>query len=189
VAIEILTGSLVAITGFYAWVTFRIMKANERALAAMRQQAEALTRPYISIGLVTVPNSHIFYLRIANTGNTGAKNVRLTLDRDFFQYGQASGPNLRNVSAFQEPISELPPAAEIVFGLAMGTQLVGSQLNPALTPPVFSVTAVYSFSDKAVTEVTTIDARPYRDSMRPPSAVVTELHGMKEQLEKIASKR
>jgi hypothetical protein len=65
VAIEILTSLLVIITGFYAWVTFRIMKANERTVAAMHSQIESATRPYIAVGLVTIPNSNMFYLRVA----------------------------------------------------------------------------------------------------------------------------
>jgi hypothetical protein len=186
--IEVLTGALVVITGFYAWVTFRIMRANERTVAAMSDQIESVTRPYVDVGLLTVPNSHLFYLRVTNSGKTGARNVRLVLDRDFYQYGRPNGINLREVVAFHEPIQQLSPGSEIVFGLAMGPQLVGEQLNPALTPPVFSITATYSYGDKTVAEETTIDVRPYRDSMRPPSAVATELHAIQEQLEKIAQK-
>ena len=188
-AIELLTAALVAITGFYAWVTFRIMKANEEIVSATRDQIEAMTRPYVNVGLLTVPNSHLFYLRLANSGKTGARNLRLALDRDFFQYGRKDGTNLREVVAFREPIQQLSPGSEIVFGLAMGPQLVGEHLNAALTPPVFSISATYSYGEKTITEETTIDVRPYRDSMRPPSAVATELQGVREQLEKIAQKR
>jgi hypothetical protein len=186
--IDLLTGALVVITAFYAFVTFRIMRANERTVSAMGDQIESVTRPYIDVGLLTVPNSHLFYLRVANSGKTGARNVRLTMDRDFFQYGHTNGTNLRTVSAFSEPIQQISPGSEIVFGLATGPQLVGDHLNPAITPQVFSIAATYSFGDKTVTEETTIDVRPYRDSMRIPSATVTELHGIQEQLEKIANK-
>lgn len=185
--IEVLTGILVGITGFYAWTTYRIMQANDRVVKTMGQQIEAVTRPYVSVSFLTVPHSHMFHLRVANTGKTGAEAVRLTLDRDFFQWGIATGTNLRNSPAFQDTI-HLPPGAEILFGLAMGPQLVGDQLNPALTPPVFKVTAEYSFGERRVTEVTTVDARPYRDSMRPPSAIVAELHGISEHVKKIAEK-
>lgn len=186
--IELLTGALVVITGVYAWLTFRIMKATEQAVAVMSEQIESVTRPYLDIGLVTVPRSHIFFLRIANSGKTGARNVRLSLDRDFYQYGKPDGTNLRKVAAFQDPIKQLPPGAEIVFGLAMASQLVGDNVDAELMPPVFKVTACYSYGDRTVTEVTTIDVRPYRGSMGLPSAVSAELHGIKEQLEKIAKK-
>lgn len=45
-ATEWLTLVLVAITGFYAWATLRILKANEASVAAMRDQQEAEQRPY-----------------------------------------------------------------------------------------------------------------------------------------------
>jgi hypothetical protein len=187
-AITVLTALLVVITGFYAWVTHRIMRANERTVAVMKEQVDALTRPYVTVGLVIVPNSHIFYLRIANTGKTGANNVRLLMDRDFFQYGRQPGTNLREVSAFTQPIQQLTPGQEIVFGLAMGPQLVGDLLNPAITPPVFSVTATYSYANRTVIEETAIDVRPYRDSMRAPSPTATELAGIKAALEKLAAR-
>ncbi len=187
-AIELLTGALVAITFFYAWVTFRIMKANERTVAAMRDQIDSVTRPYVNVGVLTVPNSYLFYLRVTNSGKTGARNVRLLMDRDFYQYGQPNGTNLRDVVAFREPIQQLSPGSEIVFGLAMASTLLADQVNPAITPPVFSITATYSYGDRTVTEQTTIDLRPFRDSMGPPSAVATELKGIQEQLEKMASK-
>jgi len=36
VSIEVLTGILVVITGFYAYVTFRMLKVNQTAVAAVR---------------------------------------------------------------------------------------------------------------------------------------------------------
>ena len=58
--IEVLTCLLVAITGFYAWVTYKM-------LTALQQQAEAVTRPYLTINVFSEPHSVVFYLRIANT--------------------------------------------------------------------------------------------------------------------------
>jgi len=51
---------LVIITAFYAWVTFRIMKANERTVAAMHSQIESATRPYVALGLVTIESFRIY---------------------------------------------------------------------------------------------------------------------------------
>jgi hypothetical protein len=42
--LEILTSALVLITGFYAWATYRILKANERAVSAMRKQTAEFIR-------------------------------------------------------------------------------------------------------------------------------------------------
>lgn len=186
--IELLTGTLVVITGFYAWVTFRIMMANERTVAVMRDQAETVSRPYITVNVFSVPNGVLFYLRIANTGRTGANNVRLSLDRDFYQYGQKNRPSLRDATVFQQPIDQLPPGAELIFGLAQGFVVLGAEADPSVTPPVFSISATYSFGDKTVSEKTTIDLRPYKESMDPPSAVADELKKIREQLEKIVKK-
>ena len=101
-AIEVLTALLVGITGFYAWVTYKM-------LTALQQQAEAVTRPYLTINVFSEPNSVTFYLRIANTGKTGASNVRLTLDRDFYQFGQKDRPSLREASVF--PAADRPASS------------------------------------------------------------------------------
>lgn len=42
--IEILTALLVLLTGFYAYVTYRILRANENAVAFMRDQTEVARR-------------------------------------------------------------------------------------------------------------------------------------------------
>lgn len=186
--IELLTGALVVITAMYAVFTHRIMRANERTVQAVHEQNENAVRPYLDIGVITPPNSHMFMLRIGNTGRTGARNVRLELDRDFFQYGKKDGTNLRKTTAFTQPIEQLPPGSELRFGLAFGPQLVGDAVDETVTPPVFTITAVYSYGTKTVTEKTTIDIRPYRDAMRLSDPVATELSGMREkELAKIAN--
>ncbi len=45
----ILTGALVLVTAFYAWATYRILKANERVVEVMHEQAAAIARPYVTI--------------------------------------------------------------------------------------------------------------------------------------------
>jgi len=178
---ELLTAGYLAVTIFYAWATFKIMQANQRTLTALQDQTEATLRPYVSISAVTVPNNVVFYLRIANTGRTGADNVRLTMDRDFFQFGNSSSTNLRSITAFQQPIEQLPPGAELVFALAQGFVVLGEQANPTLTPPVFSITAAYSYGTKTVSETTVIDLRAYSHGQRLPDAVANELKEIREQ--------
>ena len=177
--IEVLTCLLVAITGFYAWVTYKM-------LTALQQQAEAVTRPYLTINVFSEPHSVVFYLRIANTGRTGASNVLKEMDRDFYQYGQKDRPSLREASAFQQPIEQLPPGAEMIFGLAQGFVVLGNEADKSVTPPVFSINATYSYGEKTVSEMTTIDLRPYKESMNPPSAIADELEKIRKQIEKIA---
>jgi hypothetical protein len=185
-AIEVLTGLLVVITGFYAWVTYKIMTLNRDTLVAMQEQADAITRPYVTINVFSQPDNPIFYLRIANTGKSGASNVRLTLDRDFYQYGQKSRPSLRDATVFKQPIEHLPPGSELIFGLAQGVVVLGKEADDAITPAVFSISAAYSYGGKTLTESTTIDLRPYREGMDPPSTIAEELKKIREQLERIA---
>ena len=183
---DFITGVLAAITAFYAWVTFRIMKANHQVVDEMREARDAALRPYLTINVFHIPKNPVFYLRIANTGQSGASNVRLTLDKDFFQYGQQSHPNLKNSVAFHDSIEQLPPGAELVFGLAQGF-VVLDPANESVTPPVFSVQATYSFGEKTFSEKTTIDLRPYRDGMLPASTESEELKKIREQLEQLVA--
>ena len=177
-AIEVLTSLLVVITGFYAWVTYKM-------LTALQQQAEAVTRPYLTINVFSEPKDVLFYLRIANTGRTGASNVRLTLDRDFYQFGQKNRPSLREASVFQQPIEQLPPGAEMIFALAQGFVVLGNEADQSATPQVFSINATYSYGEKIVSEMTTIDLRPYKESMAPPSVIADELEKIGKQIEKV----
>ena len=86
--IDYLTGVLVLITGFYASATFRILRANENVVEVMHEQAEAVTRPYVSVAPVLEPDNPIFYLRISNTGKTAANKLKLTIDEWHLIKGQ-----------------------------------------------------------------------------------------------------
>ena len=154
-AIEVLTALLVGITGYYAVVTQKMLKT-------MQQQGEAIARPYLTINVFSEPNGVLYYLRIANTGRTGASNVCLTLDRDFYQLGEKDKPNLREASAFQQPIEHLPPGAEMIFGLAPAHVVLDDKADQSVTPLIFSINATYSYNERTVSERTTIDFRPYK---------------------------
>ena len=157
----LLTTVLVCITGYYARVTHKMLKT-------MQQQSEAITKPYLTINAFSEPHGVLYYLRIANTGKTGASNVRLTLDRDFYQLGQKHMPNLREVSAFQQPIEQLPPGAEIIFGLAQGFVVLDHKADQSVTPLMFSISATYSYGEKTVSE-----KRAVSTPLRQPSSAFT----------------
>ena len=55
--IEILTAVLVIITGFYAWATFRILRANEKVVSVMEKQAVAMGRPYVTVTPFVLPGT------------------------------------------------------------------------------------------------------------------------------------
>jgi hypothetical protein len=185
--IELLTAVLVAITAFYAWATFRILQANEKVVSIMREQSEALSRPYVSINTFLVPKSSVVYLRICNIGKTAAIKLRLELDRDFYKYGQSDERrNLAGHSAFQDTIDCFPPNAELVFALAQGFVIFGSNSDPNVTPPSFSIKATYSYAQKTVTEVTSVDLKPYLYSQPEPSPLLDRLEGIEKAIGKIS---
>ena len=115
--------------------------------------------------------------------------MRLTLDRDFYQLGQKGMPNLREASVFQQPIEQLPPGAEMIFALAQAFVVLDDEADQSVTPQMFSISATYSYGEKHVSEMTTIDLRPYKASMHPPSVIADELQKIREQLEKVAANK
>jgi len=183
--IEILTGLLVIITGLYAYFTFRILGANERVVAEMQNQNEALRRPYIVVSPALFPNNIIFFLRIKNTGLTAAENLHLSIDKDFYEFGKVEDKrNLRLFKAFSDPIDSFVPGAEMTFYLAQSFVIFGESSNPQVTPSVFTVTAEYSFGKKTVVEKTIVDLRPYSHSTTPQDSMSYELKKIREILEK-----
>ncbi len=182
---EVLTAILVIITAFYAWVTFRILKANESVIQEMKNQQEALFRPYISISPVVYTENPIFFLKIQNTGKTTADNLRLIIDKDFYQFGEKrSERNIRNFSAFSTKIDSFVPSAQMLFYLAQGFVIFGNDAKEENTPSVFTITAKYEFLGKEVHEQTVIDLRPYLNSAIPHDPIVSKLKDIKESIDK-----
>jgi hypothetical protein len=184
---EILAGLLVLITGFYAWATFRILRANEKVVAVMNQQSDALTRPYIDIRSFIVSGDITIFLEIKNTGKTAANHLRLELDRDFYQWGEKKeDSNLANLTAFKQVIQCFPPNTSLTFYLGHGPSLFGEKSDTGITPRVFSIKASYSYAEKPVQETTTIDLNQYLNAALPPDAMVSELKKIREEIGKLS---
>ena len=62
--IEYLTAILALITAIYAYLTHRMAKASEASVDAMRDQSEAMLRPYITASPFIRPHTPILYLRV-----------------------------------------------------------------------------------------------------------------------------
>lgn len=184
--IEFLTALLVLITGFYAWATYRILKANELVVEAMLEQSEATYRPYVTVGLFLEPDNPIFYLRIANLGKTAATDLRLAIDRSFFKFGERSERNdLASFAAFNQPIDSLPPESEIIFGLAQGFVVFADGADPTTCPTTFTVTTTYRFGAKQAEERHVIDLRPYLHADIPQDPVIRKLKAINDSLGKL----
>jgi hypothetical protein len=175
---ELLTAALVIITGFYAWATYKILKANEKVVEAMHEQAEAMTRPYVAVTALLEFDNPIFYLRIANTGKTAATDLKLSMDKPFSR--------LTEKSAFKEIIKSLPPGAEIVFMLAQSFVIFAENADSNVTPSCFTVTAEYSFGGKRVVEDNIIDLKAYLGANIPQDARVRKLKDINESIQLVA---
>ena len=181
--IELLTAMLVIITGFYALFTFKILKANEKVVEQMRNQQEAMLRPYVSITPVLFPETHFFFLKIKNSGKTAAENLRLSIDKDFFKAGnEKDESNLRSFHAFKEKIDSFVPGAEMIFRLAQDFVIFGDTIKSETTPAIFTITAEYEYQQKKVKENTVIDLRPYYPSVLPHDPVVNQLKELRETI-------
>jgi len=185
VIIEYLTGILVFVTAIYAYLTFRMVKASEASVEAVREQSEAMLRPYFTIGPFVRPHTPFLYLRIKNSGQTAARNLRLSMDRDFYQFGKSNQPhrNLRIATAFSTPIDSFPPGAELLFGLGQGWVLFGKDANEEVTPVQFTITATYEFGEKQTTEEKHIDLRPYIGTEGERDPLVEELERIRKIME------
>lgn len=184
--IDYLTAILVVVTAIYSYLTYKMARASEASVQAVREQSEAMLRPYVSVAPYVRPHTTILYLRIENTGRTAAENLRISMDKDFFQFGEANQPdhNLRTKPAFVDAIQSLPPGGKLVFALAQGFVIFAPGADENVVPQQFSVTTSYGFSGKQVTETHHVDLRPYIGSEDERDPVVEEL----EKLRKVAEK-
>ena len=186
--IDYLTGALVLITGFYAWATFRILRANEKVVEVMHEQAEAVTRPYVSVAPLLEPDNPIFYLRISNTGKTAANKLKLTIDKSFHKFGEKSGErDLATFAAFNQVIESFPPGAEITFALAQSFVLFAEDADKEILPQRFTITAEYSYEKKTVKENNIIDLKAYFGADIPQDPYIRKLKDIIKAIEKVAT--
>ncbi len=186
---EVLTFILVVITGYYAWTTFRILKANENTVNIMKQQIDSSIRPYITVNTFLSPTLPVIYLKISNTGRTAAFNLRLEIDRPFYQYGHdTEDNNLAIFSAFQNSIDCFSPGASLIFALAQGFVIFGKDAKLDKTPIKFSVKARYAYAEKTVEEVTYIDLHQYLNSQSEPAPILEELKKIVKAIENLSKK-
>lgn len=186
--IELLTAVLVVITAFYAWATYKILRANENVVEAMREQALAASRPYVVVAPMLEVDNPIFYLRISNIGKTAAENLRLSIDKSFFKFGEkAQNSDLATFTAFKQPIDSFPPGAAITFALAQGFKVFARSSESPDMPHTFAVTARYEFAGRHVEEVNRIDLRPYLAADIPQDAYVRKLKDISDSLKKLAA--
>lgn len=181
--IENLTAALIVITAVYAYLTYRISVANEKSVAAINFQTESILRPYVVVEAYFRPNTAIINLRIKNHGKSGAENITMEIDRDFFQLGDAKR-NLKSLSAFNSKIDLLAPQSELLFTLASAQEIFSESSNESLLPKKFSIKTSYSFGSKTITENHNIDLNPFLGASTGKDSLIEEIAKIRQILEK-----
>jgi hypothetical protein len=151
----------------------------------MQQQAEAASRPYVTIAPFTLPGHVSLFLRISNSGKTAAQRLRLTIDRPFYRSGREEDAyNLARFAAFTEEISSFSPGSDLIFNLGPGFKIFGDTANGKTMPVTFTITATYAFVGKVVTETTTVDLRPFLGMHLSYDPVVEHLNDIRESVKR-----
>ena len=183
---EWLTLANVLLTAMFAGLTVFILRANRAAVGAMREQMADQNRPFVTVTVQVRMGTPVLQLLIRNFGRSPAQNLRLHLDRDFFQYGSiAEGRNLAKQSAFSQPIDCLPPTAELLFDLGTGPNIFSGEANQAVCPQTFKVSADYEYGKSKYSEKTHVDLRPYIGTSVQHHPVAEELNRVRQSIDKM----
>lgn len=184
---EWLTLANVLLTAVFAGLTLFILRANRAAVSAMREQMADQNRPFASVTVQVRMGTPVIQLLIKNVGRSPAQNLRLRLDRDFFQFGEkGEGRNLAKQSAFSLPIDCLPPMAELLFDLGMGFKIFENGADTTICPHTFEVSAEYMFGKSKYSEKTRVDLRPYLGTSVPHHPVVEELGRVRKSIDNLS---
>lgn len=180
------TLTLVLVTAFYAYATFKILRANEAMVKTMRDQQNAAMRPYIIISVNVRMGTQLLYLSIKNVGMTAAIDLRLSMDKNFFQLGEKREErNIANSVAFSQTINSLPPDGQFLFLLGNGPTLYSESNSEGLSPLLFTITANYRSITDSYTETSVVDLRPYINTDAPYDPVVEELRSLRQEVTKL----
>lgn len=167
--LEILTGLLVVVTGYYAWVAHSSLKV-------MREQNDRLTRPYVVIR--PVRDSQNILLEVENTGRTSAEDLKLDIDKSFHCAGEEDS-DLREQHLFSEGVGSFAPGSKVVHLLGTTGQLYPDE--SANMPWEFEIEARYVYADNQVTEKTTVDLNQFAKLFVPTTGVRAEIRKIRQR--------
>ncbi|WP_127143441.1 hypothetical protein [Pelagibacterium montanilacus] len=109
------------------------LRAAARQISAATDQYAQTVRPFVIARLNTYAGV-IFMPEIENIGRSPAKNLRLGIDKDFFEFGDRR--NIKDSSAFTRTISHFAPGEKISFYLSQGFNMDSDR-----TPSSFTISA------------------------------------------------
>ena len=183
---EWLTILLLLVTTFYAWATFKILKANEAIVNAMQEQTNAQVRPYIVISAAPRIGDSVINLEIKNTGRSPALNLKLNIDKSFYFNGsQSEADDISKLPAFTSTIDSLAPDTQLTFMLGLGSTIFSAQESSDKCPLRFEIKAEYSFNGKSYSEVSIIDLSPLLRTIVPVEPVSDEIKKLRQSFEKV----
>lgn len=183
--IDVLTGLLVLITAIYAALTYSIARSNRAMVEKAGEQIEYQSRPTISVNIVS-RHKTVISLQFTNRGNSNATNVRISIDKPFYRFGEkAPGRNIQEYYIFSHPIACIAPGDKVTIDLSQGFNINKEVEGENITPDNFTVNVKYDSPVKSYDEKTFIDIRPYFQSFAGEYEV-EELIGIKKQLQSIA---
>jgi hypothetical protein len=177
---DILTILLIVFTAIYAFLTFLILRKNAEMVAQMKAQHESFIAPVVNTAL-GVKHGSMMCLSVTNTGQAPARNLRLTLDRDFHQFGKTGlDNNIKQFPIFQERIAALARGEELFIMLVQG-----HEMND-LTPSEFAIDLHYEFGGKSISERRELSLRPYMRTSQNKPELLHEIEKIRAAFETIA---
>lgn len=180
--IELLTLALVIITAIYAYFNFLTAKRNGEMVAQMKARHESFLAPAITVA-IKIKHSSMMCLLVNNRGQSPATNLRLSLDKDFHQFGKSTAEdNLRNFPMFQESIPSFSPGEELFTFLVQG-----HELND-FAPKNLTVRANYEFGGKTYEQSHSINLAAYFRTSQDRDELLDEAKKIRKALEEIAKK-
>lgn len=189
--LEILTGILVLITGYYAYVTHRILGANKRAVIQMEKQIEDATRPYVLAHPMIREGSGIYELEITNLGRSTAYGFTIAIDKTFFAFGESNpDSDLEKLPIFQRGMPSMAPGFRISFYLANPIEILDDKkYQESVSPREFTITVKYkNLAGKEYGDDFYVDLRAFDHSVVRHGDEVDHLKSIAEELSKIERK-
>ncbi len=180
--IEFLTAVLVIVTALYAFITYKILMANQQSVQSMKLQYISYIRPYVVTEIYIATNAY-FYLKIKNAGVSNAENLKLNINKSFYTLAKnRPEEDISKRYEFNNIIKSFPPKSELVIQLAHGSQLYSDKYDEGLTPLQFQITAQYNYGIEKFNEELNIDLKQYENMILLREPITEELHKMNELL-------
>ena len=112
---------------------------------AMRMQAEALYRPYVSLRLATGKSDRVF-LVVENFGRSPARNLRLAMSKDAFIPDAINRHyDFRGHTLFNSGVATFAPSQVVRVPVALGVDINMHERSEASLPLTYQIAASYGW--------------------------------------------